>query len=188
MVAHCLWGEFCNDFTWCGGTRAGPTPDAELKALQGTWVAESEELNGVATPKEKLDRTLAVEGTTRRTRSGGEPGFTRRVKLVLDPSKAPRAMDVVGKDFERKAIDARDWCRVVNPDELQSVTPGAKTKTHFVIVDAVGAREQDKSASKLLDRQSTIPFDKILDTVAKGVADPDLASTLAAVWSASTAS
>ncbi|MBP3957113.1 hypothetical protein J8F10_17755 [Gemmata sp. G18] len=62
VVAHCLWGEFCNDFTWCGGTRADPTPDAELKALQGTWVAESEELNGAATPKEKLDRTLVVEG------------------------------------------------------------------------------------------------------------------------------
>lgn len=71
-------------------------------------------------------------------------------------------------------------CRVVSPDELQGVTPDAKAKTHFVIVDAVGVCEQDKSESKPLDRQPTIPFDKILDTVAKGVADPDLASTLAA--------
>jgi type I restriction enzyme R subunit len=71
-------------------------------------------------------------------------------------------------------------CRVVSPDELQSVTPDAKTKTHFVIVDAVGVCEQDKGESKPLDRQPTVPLDKILDTVAKGVADPDLASTLAA--------
>jgi len=71
-------------------------------------------------------------------------------------------------------------CRVVSTDELQSVTPDAKHKTHFVIVDAVGVCEQDKGESKPLDRQPTVPFDKILDTVAKGVADPDLASTLAA--------
>ncbi len=71
-------------------------------------------------------------------------------------------------------------CRVVSSDELQSVTPDARHKTHFVIVDAVGVCEQDKSESKPLDRQPTVPFDKILDTVAKGVADPELASTLAA--------
>ncbi|MBP3957112.1 hypothetical protein J8F10_17750 [Gemmata sp. G18] len=74
------------------------------------------------------------------------------------------------------------------PGRTPERDPGAKTKTHFVIVDAVGACEQDKSESKLLDRQPTIPFDKILDTVAKGVTDSDLASTLAVVWSASTAS
>eukprot|EP01136_Pigoraptor_vietnamica_P043950 Opistho-1_new@20075 len=70
--------------------------------------------------------------------------------------------------------------RIVTPDELRSVTPDAKHKTHFVIVDAVGVCEQDKSESKPLDRQPTVPLDKLLDTVAKGVADPDLASTLAA--------
>jgi type I restriction enzyme R subunit len=70
--------------------------------------------------------------------------------------------------------------RVVDPDSLQSVTPDAKAKTHFVIVDAVGVCEQDRTESKPLDRQPTVPLDRILDTVAKGVADPDLASTLAA--------
>jgi type I restriction enzyme R subunit len=71
-------------------------------------------------------------------------------------------------------------CRVIGKDELQSVTPDAKAKTHYVIVDAVGVCEQDKGETKPLDRQPFVPFDKILDTVAKGVADPDLASTLAA--------
>lgn len=56
----------------------------------------------------------------------------------------------------------------------------ATAKTHFVIVDAVGVCEHDKGESKPLDRQPSVPLDKILDTVAKGVADPDLASTLAA--------
>jgi type I restriction enzyme, R subunit len=70
--------------------------------------------------------------------------------------------------------------RVVDVDSLQSVTPDAKAKTRFVVVDAVGVCEHDQTESKPLDRQPTVPFDKILDTVAKGVADPELASTLAA--------
>jgi type I restriction enzyme R subunit len=71
-------------------------------------------------------------------------------------------------------------CRVASKDELQSVSGETATaKTHFVIVDAVGVCEQDKSESKPLDRQPSVPLDRILDTVAKGVADPDLASTLA---------
>jgi type I restriction enzyme R subunit len=43
-------------------------------------------------------------------------------------------------------------CRIVDPDVLQSVTPDARHKTHFVIVDAVGVCEEDKTASKPLDR------------------------------------
>jgi type I restriction enzyme R subunit len=71
-------------------------------------------------------------------------------------------------------------CRVASADEMQSVSgPGAGAKTHFVIVDAVGVCEQDKSESKPLDREPTVPLEKLLETVAKGVANPDLASTLA---------
>jgi type I restriction enzyme, R subunit len=70
--------------------------------------------------------------------------------------------------------------RVVDVDTLRSVTPDAKGKTHFVIVDAVGVCEQDRTESKPLDRKPSIPFDKIMNLVATGVADPDLASTLAA--------
>ena len=86
--------------------------------------------------------------------------------------------------------DVRSWgyfeqmkgrgCRVVDSDTLRGVTPDAKHKTHFVIVDAVGVCESDKSPSKPLDRKPSIPLDKILNTVATGVADADLVSTLAA--------
>jgi type I restriction enzyme R subunit len=70
--------------------------------------------------------------------------------------------------------------RVVDEDALRSVTPDAATKTHFVIVDAVGVSEQDKTATKPLDRQPTVPLDKILGLVAAGAASEDLFSTLAA--------
>jgi type I restriction enzyme, R subunit len=70
-------------------------------------------------------------------------------------------------------------CRVVDPDVLQSVTPDAKHKTHFVIVDAVGVCEDEKSATKPMDRKPSVPLDKILNLVAAGAASDDVVSTLA---------
>src|SRR5262249_11423672 len=71
-------------------------------------------------------------------------------------------------------------CRVIDPDSLQSVTPDAKAKTHFVIVDAVGVCEDDKQVTKPLDRKPYVPLDKVLDAVKTGAADAELVSTLAA--------
>ena len=70
-------------------------------------------------------------------------------------------------------------CRIVSPDELTKVTPDAKVKTHFVIVDCVGVCEEEKSATKPLDREPSVPLDKLLDLVSKGVANDDLASSIA---------
>ena len=56
-------------------------------------------------------------------------------------------------------------CRVIDPDALQMVTPDAKTKTHFVIVDAVGVCEEEKAATKPLDRKPTVALDKIMGLV-----------------------
>jgi type I restriction enzyme R subunit len=70
-------------------------------------------------------------------------------------------------------------CRVVSPDELQSVTPDAKAKTHFVIVDAVGVCADEKCATKPLDRQPSVSLDKVLIHVAAGAATDEVVSTLA---------
>jgi type I restriction enzyme R subunit len=70
-------------------------------------------------------------------------------------------------------------CRVIKSDDLLSVTPDAKQKTHFVIVDAVGVCEKDKTISKPLDRRPSVPLDKILNMVAAGAASDDICSTLA---------
>jgi type I restriction enzyme R subunit len=71
-------------------------------------------------------------------------------------------------------------CRVVSSDDLQSVTPDARQKTHFVIVDAVGVCENDKTVSKPLDRKPTVGLEKILNSVAAGMVSDDIVSTLAA--------
>ncbi len=69
--------------------------------------------------------------------------------------------------------------RVIDVDSLRNVTLDANGKTRFVIVDAVGVCEHDKTESKPLDRKPSVPFDKIMNLVATGVVDPELASTLA---------
>ncbi|HUE71426.1 MAG TPA: type I restriction-modification enzyme R subunit C-terminal domain-containing protein [Pirellulaceae bacterium] len=70
-------------------------------------------------------------------------------------------------------------CRVIDGDALQSVTPDARHKDHFVIVDAIGVCESEKSATKPLDRQPSVPLDKILNLVGAGAASADIVSTLA---------
>ncbi len=73
-------------------------------------------------------------------------------------------------------------CRIISSDALQAVTPDAPggVKTHFVIVDAVGVTESEKSCSQPLDRQPSVALEKVLNTVAAGAVSADIVSTLAA--------
>lgn len=71
-------------------------------------------------------------------------------------------------------------CRVLTPTELQSVTPDAKNKTRYVIVDAVGVTEHArKDASPSLNQQPTVPLKTVLQAVGAGASEPEVVSTLA---------
>jgi type I restriction enzyme R subunit len=69
--------------------------------------------------------------------------------------------------------------RVVTDTEFQSVTPDAKSKTHFVIVDAVGLHTEGMSETHSLERKPSVSFEKLLQAVALGNRDPDVLSSLA---------
>lgn len=70
--------------------------------------------------------------------------------------------------------------RVLTATDLQAVSGAdARAKTHFVIVDAVGVCESDKTDSRPLERQRTVAFDKLLLGVALGKRDEDRLTTLA---------
>ena len=69
--------------------------------------------------------------------------------------------------------------RVISSTDLQAVTPDVINKTHFIIVDAVGVCESDKTETRPLERKPTVPFDKLLQQVALGVRDEDTLSSLA---------
>jgi type I restriction enzyme R subunit len=69
--------------------------------------------------------------------------------------------------------------RTITSTDLEAVTPDTKLKTHFVIVDAVGVCERDKTDSRPLEKKKSIPFDKLLLSVAMGNRDEDTLTSLA---------
>ena len=69
--------------------------------------------------------------------------------------------------------------RVISPDKLRTVTPSARVKDRFIVVDAVGVVEQDKTDSCSLERQPSATLEQVLNYVAQGGTDEDALSTLA---------
>lgn len=69
--------------------------------------------------------------------------------------------------------------RVVSDAELQGVSPGAKAKTRFVLIDAVGVTELDLGESQPLERRKTVPLKALFEQIASGSRDPDVVSSIA---------
>ena len=69
--------------------------------------------------------------------------------------------------------------RVIDKDDLRKVTPDARAKTHFVIVDCVGVCETELADTRPLDRNPSASFDSLLEHVAAGGTDGFLLSSLA---------
>jgi type I restriction enzyme R subunit len=70
--------------------------------------------------------------------------------------------------------------RVLTPTDLQAVSGAdARAKTGFIIVDAVGVCESDKTDSRPLERKRTVAFKDLLLGVAMGKRDEDTLTTLA---------
>ncbi len=69
--------------------------------------------------------------------------------------------------------------RVIDAHELQAVTPDARAKTHFVIVDCVGVSDLQLADTQPLERKKTVSFKALLEHVAMGGTDPAMLSSLA---------
>jgi type I restriction enzyme R subunit len=69
--------------------------------------------------------------------------------------------------------------RVINPDELRAVTPDARAKTHFLIVDCVGVSEQKLSDTRPLEKSPTVLLRALLDHVAANGTHDEYLSSLA---------
>jgi type I restriction enzyme, R subunit len=69
--------------------------------------------------------------------------------------------------------------RVISDDELRAVTPNA-SKDRYVLVDAVGVTETDLVDTQPLDRQPTVPLERLMRRISFGSRDPDAISTVAA--------
>lgn len=69
--------------------------------------------------------------------------------------------------------------RTINNNDLKLVSRTANSKTHFVIVDAVGAIKSKKTDSRPLERKRGVPLKDLLGAVTMGVAEEDLFLSLA---------
>ncbi|WP_127845313.1 type I restriction endonuclease subunit R [Psychroflexus aestuariivivens] len=69
--------------------------------------------------------------------------------------------------------------RTINKDSLQLVSRTANSKTHFVIVDAVGATKSKKTDSRPLERKPSVAMKDLLGAITMGVAEEDLFMSLA---------
>jgi type I restriction enzyme R subunit len=58
--------------------------------------------------------------------------------------------------------------RTISDNDFQAVTGDAQSKTHFVLVDAVGVYERLKVDEPPLERQPYVPLEKLLESVAVG--------------------
>lgn len=69
--------------------------------------------------------------------------------------------------------------RTINSNDLKLVSKTANTKTHFVIVDAVGATKSKKTDSRPLERKPSVPLKDLMGAVTMGHQDEDLFLSLA---------
>ncbi|MRT17571.1 DEAD/DEAH box helicase [Vitellibacter sp. q18] len=69
--------------------------------------------------------------------------------------------------------------RTINNNDLRLVSRTADSKTHFVIVDAVGAIKSKKTDSRPLERKRSVPLKDLLGAVTMGVVEEDLFLSLA---------
>ncbi len=69
--------------------------------------------------------------------------------------------------------------RTVSSTDFKAITPDASAKTHFMIVDAVGVCENDKTDSRPLERKKSVTFDKLITSIALGNRDEDTITSLA---------
>lgn len=69
--------------------------------------------------------------------------------------------------------------RTINATDLRQVTPDARSKDRFVLIDAVGVTESIKSTAQPLERKRTIGFERLLRDIATGDTSEDALSSLA---------
>jgi type I restriction enzyme, R subunit len=69
--------------------------------------------------------------------------------------------------------------RVAKSDELMAVTPDARAKTHFILIDCVGVSEGEMNDTRPLEQVKGVSFQKLLEHVSAGGTKADLVSSLA---------
>lgn len=114
--------------------------------------------------------------------------YNPRIAVTVDMIATGTDIKAVEVVFFMRSVKSRAYfeqmkgrgVRIINDNDLKAVTPDAVTKDHFVIVDAVGVCEQDRTDSRPMERKKNVGFEKLLQAVAFGNAEADVISSVAA--------
>lgn len=86
--------------------------------------------------------------------------------------------DVRSKNYFEQMVGR--GTRTISLDDLRKVSPSAATnKDHFVIFDAVGVTKSPKTEGRTLDRKPNVPLKDLLNSIALGMKDEDILTTVA---------
>ena len=113
--------------------------------------------------------------------------FNPRIVVTVDMIATGTDIKPVEVVFFMRNVRSRNFfeqmkgrgVRTISPTDFNQVTPDARNKDRFVIVDAVGVTESELSDTYSLEREPTVPFDKLLERIAMGDRTPDTLSSLA---------
>ena len=144
-----------------------------------------------------LRRRMAVEGEKIRARDGKTKAadliqsfrnsYHPRVAVTVDliatgtdirPVEIVMFMRTVKSRVLFEQMKGRG-VRVISPDELRAVTPDARAKTHFLIIDCVGVCEAKLADTKPLEKNPSVSFKALLEHAASGGTNDDYLSSLA---------
>jgi type I restriction enzyme R subunit len=163
--------DFCQKITY----RTGFTK--VTKKMQKDDGTESEVAEWVKTSSLSPDEILANFRT----------GFSPRIAVTVDMISTGTDVKPIECVFFMRNVKSAGFfeqmkgrgVRVMSPDKLRTVTPSARVKDRFIIVDAVGVCEQDKTDSHTLNRKPSATLEEVFNYVAQGGLDPDALITLA---------
>ncbi len=161
--------DFCQKITYRTGTVA---VKVKKKAADGSEIEEVIYKNGGAKAEDLIGHF----------RNSYNPRIAVTVDMIATGTDI-KPLEIV---FFMRSIRSRTFfeqmkgrgTRVISPDDLQAVTPDAKAKTHFIIVDAIGLSEEEMADTRPLDRKRSWSFEKVLEAVAMGNREPDVISSL----------
>jgi type I restriction enzyme R subunit len=110
-----------------------------------------------------------------------------RIAVTVDMIATGTDIKPVEIVFFMRAVKSRGFfeqmkgrgVRVIKPDDLRAVTPDATAKDHFVIIDAVGVCEQDKTDARPMEKKPSVSFERLLQAVAFGNTEDDVITSIA---------
>ena len=110
-----------------------------------------------------------------------------RIAVTVDMIATGTDIKPVEIVFFMRAVKSRGFfeqmkgrgVRVIEPDDLKAVTPDATAKDHFVIIDAVGVCEQDKTDARPMEKKPSVSFERLLQAVAFGNTEDDVITSIA---------